>query len=218
MAFDVNQFTASLGGGLSHSSDFEVIFTSPPALAFRTTTLRALRFRCDSVNLPSRAPLSSDVKYYGHQRKFIYGNQPTPVTMTFILSENLQERDFFLDWQDLAVGNIRKTGQRLGGFNVGYYQDYVCNKIDILKYTRDGQNLHTVSLFDAFPTFIGDIGLSWSDDAVTKLNVTFDYHYFTEKNESFESRQSTNIAEKQATETANDFEVRRVTEEFISPF
>lgn len=218
MAFGINNFVASLNQGVAKTSDFEVIFTAPPAIAYRSTTLRSLRFRCDSVNLPQRAPLSTDVKYFGHQRKFIYGNQPTPITCTFILTERLQERDFFLDWQDLAVGNVRKTGQRLGGFNVGYYEDYVCNKIDIIKYNVNGEKVLTVSLFDAFPTFIGEVGLAWSDDAIAKLNVTFDYHYFTETNESFESRRSQRLAEKDAEETKNDFDVRRTTEEVSSPF
>jgi len=215
--FSVTDFTSSLGRGVAKTSHFEVIFTTPRALVGRTTTLARLRFRCDSVNLPQRAPLSTDVKYYGAQRKYFYGSQPTPITMTFILSEDLAERDFFMAWQDVAIGNVRQTGQRLGGFGVGYYEDYVCNKIDILKYTESGQKVLTTSLVDAFPTFIGDVALGWGDDAIAKLNVTFDYHYFTEQNETFEAKRAQRVAEKNAQETKNDFEIRRTTDEFSSP-
>lgn len=189
MAFRISDFASSLNrGGVAKSSLFEVRFVPPVMLGTRQTTARELIFRCENIVIPSRALNTKEVNYYGNQRKYVYGSQPPDVTASFIMSEDLIERDFFMDWQDQAVGRSRSTNQVLGGFNIGYYDFYKCDKIEIIKYNEVGDRVQQTNLIDAYPVFIGEVGMSWADDSILKLNVTFTYHRFVDVPISTESR------------------------------
>jgi len=183
MAFGINNFVESVikGRGVAKASHFEVTFATPRGLVGRDTTARELTLRCDNISFPTRTAFSSDIKYYGPQKKHYYGYDTSPVTATFILSENMIERDFFLSWQDIAIGRVRKTisQSRIGGFNVGYRDDYVSD-ITISKFD-EGSNLRLQSrLIEAFPTSVQEVGVNWNDDGILRTSVTFDYYYFQE--------------------------------------
>ena len=211
MAFDINNFIGEVitKGGVAKSSHFDVLFTPPNGLfgAYRTDVMQNLTFRCDNVSIPGRTPTSSNVKYYGPQRKQYYGYESNPVTATFIMSENMIERDTFLAWQDIAIGSIRKDSVKLGGFNVGYYDDYVSD-LTIRKYDEGGNLVYSTKLVQAFPTTVLESGLNWNDEDIMRLSVTFDYHYFTEvpvTDVDFYQQRSNNAS---AQERKNDFGIQ----------
>jgi len=183
MTFSVSDFATNLSRtGVSKASLFDVRFAPPRGLVGANETLRELSLRCDSVSLPNRASASIPIKYYGNVKKHYYGTiDPTPITITVILSQNLAERDLFLTWQDVALGRIRKpfNAPRLGNFNIGYYKNYVSN-VEINKYNESGNLVMTTKLVDAYPSIVGESALSWSDAEIMRLNVTFDYYYFQE--------------------------------------
>jgi hypothetical protein len=88
-------------------------------------TTETLSLRCDSISFPSRAPLTTDVKYFGPTTKRIYGYDAAPITATIILSQNMIEREMMLMWQDIAVGSARRSRRtNAPAFLVGYYSDY----------------------------------------------------------------------------------------------
>lgn len=192
MTFSVSDFATNLSRtGVSKASLFDVRFTAPRGLVGATDTLRELSLRCDSVSLPNRASASIPIKYYGNVKKHYYGTiDPTPITMTVILSQNLVERDLFLTWQDVALGGIRKpfNAPRLGNFNIGYYKDYVSN-INIRKFDDSGKLVMISKLVDAYPSIVGESALSWGDGDIMRLNVTFDYYYFQETYPGSENEQ-----------------------------
>lgn len=183
MTFSVSDFATNLSRtGVSKASLFDVRFAAPRGLFGASDTLRELTLRCDSVSLPNRASASIPVKYYGNVKKHYYGTiDPTPITITVILSQDMKERDLFLSWQDVALGRIRKpfNAQRLGNFNIGYYKDYVSN-VNIRKFDESGKLVMITKLVDAYPSIVGESALSWGDTEIMRMNITFDYYYFQE--------------------------------------
>ena len=201
----LNQNSFSGEGGLAKGSHFEVRISFPskidaniggggaalpglptqvldvvPSVASPRTT-ETLSLRCDSISFPSRAPLTTDVKYFGPTTKRIYGYDAAPITATIILSQNMIEREMMLMWQDIAVGSARRS--RLtdaSAFLVGYYSDYTM-PIKIVKYNESGLKTHETTLVEAYPQFVGEVGVDWGNDDMLKVNVTFAYKNFTDK-------------------------------------
>ena len=188
MALLINRFISELAkedpnngtGGIAKGSHFEVRFGFPRGLTGGKSfnLIEKLSLRCDSISFPSRAPLTSNIKYFGPERKQVYGFDASPVTATILLSQNFVERDFFLAWQDISVGRSRTTGvTQAKEFLVGYYDDYIA-PIDLLKYNEFGKVTYVTRLIDAYPSFVGEVGTDWSSDDPLKINVTFNYRFF----------------------------------------
>jgi len=147
--------------------------------------------RCDSISFPSRAPLTSNIKYFGPERRKVYGYDSAPVTATVILSQNMIERELFLRWQDLAVGTARNPNQQGSGtansFLVGYYKNYTAD-VEIIKYNDAGFKTQTTTLIEAFPGFVGEVGTAWDSEDILKINVTLNYRYFIRRTKGWELR------------------------------
>ena len=192
MALELNRFTSELfaenpitgDGGVARGSHFEVRFNFPNALGNEPRRTESLALRCDSISFPSRAPLTSNIKYFGPERRKVYGYDSAPVTATVILSQNMIERELFLRWQDLAVGTARNPNQQGSGtansFLVGYYKNYTAD-VEIIKYNDAGFKTQTTTLIEAFPGFVGEVGTAWDSEDILKINVTLNYRYFTDE-------------------------------------
>ena len=209
MALLFSEFTAQVlnKGGLAKGSHFEVTFTMPPALAdIYRTTVETLSLRCESISFPSRAPLTSNVKYFGPERRMVYGYDAAPITASILLSESMAERDFFLAWQDIAVGRARQIqgGSPGVGFLIGYYEEYTC-KVIITKFNERGERTQTTQLVEAFPQFVGEVAGSWGDDDFARVNVTLQYRYFQNNSVGIEATQNRIIDEKINSALNSDF-------------
>ena len=123
MPFNVQNFTASLSKtGVAHASHFEVQVTGPPSSGIEENMM----FRARTVDIPGRGIATTEYRIYGPLRKVPYGAIYTDVACQFLLSEDLQEKSYFEQWQDKIV-NHGAFGSRRGSHNVGYYNDYVGN-------------------------------------------------------------------------------------------
>lgn len=209
MALLVNDFVQQVinKDGLAKGSHFAVTFTMPPQLAdLYRTTVETLSLRCESISFPSRAPLTSNIKYFGPERRMVYGYDAAPITASILLSESMAERDLFLAWQDIAVGYARQIqgGSSGFGFLTGYYQDYTC-KLIITKFNERGERTHNTQLIEAFPQFVGEVAGSWGDGDFARVNVTFQYRYFTEGSSGIESAENRVIDAKINAALNSDF-------------
>lgn len=176
MAFNINEFTASIGAkGVSKTSDFRVFITCPRLRGSEELTLRA-----ESVQLPGRTVSTTEFIDVGPQRKIGYGAIYTDTTINFILNERYDEKRYFDQWIDLVVGNhrVESSPYQLGRFNPGYYNDYV-GTITIFNFGKVGVPLYTTKLIEAYPISIAPISLDWSSDEIAKLNVQFAFRYYT---------------------------------------
>jgi len=186
MTFNINRFTAAINStGAARADFFEVRFTGlPPGLGDRDT--EKLSLRAEQVTVPQRAVTPIEYRDYGVPYKI--GGIPNyiEIDMTFILSDDLQEREFFMAWQDLITGQHRRQNGISRGkeFDIGYFDDYKCSGIEILHYTGkldDKLPSHKIKLIDAYPLNVATLSRAWAQPEILKQQVTFTYRYFTEE-------------------------------------
>ena len=199
MPFNITDFTAELNqGGIARSDFFEVVFTSLPPKVVQSvnrstllgpsyfTILDGLRFRAESVTVPQRAITPIEYKDYGAPFKIGSTANYIEIDVTFILSKDMRERNFFLAWQDVIAGDhrLKQTASRGSSFDLGYFDDYKCDGIEIIHYEGDESKdspSYTTQLRDAYPLNVGPVTRSWASAEIMKQQVTFTYRYFTEK-------------------------------------
>ncbi len=164
-------------GGVASTATFEVMVNAPDG---NRDQERNLLFRCSSVDLPGRGMQVKDSVTYGAPYQVAVTGTGNTCEVEIILSENLSEREYILNWQDKILGTHRKN---ISGnmWDIGYYSDYV-RTLDIYKINDLDEIVHETKLIDAFPTTVGTLQMSWDQGAaILRLPVTFAYRYFTDK-------------------------------------
>ena len=187
MGFDINRFTAQLNkGGLARTSDFECVVDTTGIKNLGVSD--ELQFRIESTSLPMRSIQAIDYKDYGNPYKIGGLGNAVEIEMIIICSEDLRERDFFMRWQDLIVGNYRIAEQtssiaaKRNMFDIGYYDDYVCKQgVTIYQLDPEGFRTYAVDLIDAYPMNVQVQPVTWAQNDIQKLNVTMTYRYFQER-------------------------------------
>jgi len=106
MPFGVNEFSAEIAkSGVARTSNFLVEIGAPEGLLIDT---KSMPLRIEQVSIPSRTLTTFAQNYYGPPREIPYRYTSAPVSLTILLSEDMREREFFMQWQDLFVGRRRR--------------------------------------------------------------------------------------------------------------
>ena len=124
MPFGVNEFSAEIAkSGVARTSNFLVEIGAPGGLFIDT---KSMPLRIEQVSIPSRTLTTFAQNYYGPPREIPYRYTSAPVSLTILLSEDMREREFFMQWQDLFVGK-RRNRQSLptGIYDCGYFKESV---------------------------------------------------------------------------------------------
>ena len=182
MTFNVNNLVSSINKtGVAKSSHFEVQITG----VGDTGDEELLMARADTAEIPGRSLMTADHKFlnYGPMSKVPYGGQVyTDLTISFIVSEDLREKEYFEYWQDRIV-NTGAFDEGGGGryvmskFNTKYFDEYL-GTIVVRQYGSSGDLRSIYTLQEAYPLIINPITLSWGSDEITKLSVTFTYRNY----------------------------------------
>ena len=174
MPISLNRFVSTMNARPpAKSSDFEVKIFCP----FLGSS-DELTFRAESVSLPGRNVATAEFMDVGPQRKIGYTALYPEVTISFILSERYDEKEYFEKWIDEIVGPHRvQTNPGGSRFNAGYYDNYK-GTIEIQNFTRTGQPSYKTKLIEAFPLSTAAIQLDWSSEEFSKLQVNFAYRYY----------------------------------------
>jgi hypothetical protein len=222
MPFNVSNFNSDIArSGIASPSFFEAqILRAPSALAPMMS--QGMSYRIESVNLPGRTLTTLDQNYHGPVRRIPFRFTHQPVTFSVILSRDMREREAFMKWQDFFVGHHRTTLGALPShpFDTHYYDDGI-GEIQIIQYsypistTRNnimsdaavaGQPdaeekpedqydaSYVITLYEAYPSSVNDISMSWSDDGYAKLQVEIQYRYSSELQRTFASSYESDIA------------------------
>ena len=167
MAGSINDFRGSFKVDVARPARFDVTIPIPLALGFYITSARNLTLRCESTNLPGRTFETADKKIGSAPvEKFPYHTNYQEVPMTFILSDDMNEKIFFDAWMEL----INPTTD----YNFQYKANYAVD-ISINQYDVSNNLTYAGVLQEAFPIDINQLDMDWSTDSYHKLTVVFAY-------------------------------------------
>ena len=171
MAGSINDFRASFKVDAARPSRFDVTIPIPLSLSFYISSARNLTYRCESAQLPGRTFETTDKKLGSAPvEKFPYHTNYQQAQMTFIVSDDMNEKIFFDSWMEL----INPTTD----YNFQYKSNYAVD-ISINQYDVSNNLTYAGVLEEAFPIDINQLDLDWSNtDSVHKLSVTFAYTYW----------------------------------------
>ena len=161
-------------GGIAYNDKYVVTLNKPPGfdLPGGMEMRKRLTMLCDTATLPTKSLATFEKSIYGPVKAMPYRMTFTEASMSFIMTDSMEEKKYFDAWQNKIVGP--KTGK------IGYFDDYVCD-INIKKYGRS-QNMegtspkYGVTLIDAWPSIVAEVQLSHSGGTeAMKLPVTFQF-------------------------------------------
>ena len=166
--FNINKFREKLGGGSKANlfrMDIIPEFTVPGFDQKKTSIL------CKSGAIPAFTLGIIEVPFRGRRIKIPGDRTYGDWTATFVNDDQQNLRKSFDKWMNSIVDVNGEEALRTG---VGTYR---C-RISINQLRPDGKISRTYDLYDAFPTDVSAIDLSYdTTDAVQEFTVTFQYHY-----------------------------------------
>lgn len=197
MSFGINEFLSNISKtGAAKQNLYQCRVNPPGAMpaapgSAEQVDARHLAFRVDNVDIPGRT--LQTVNYntdIGAYRKIPYNAMYVDITTSIICSDDLRERLWFETWQNMAVGEHSNSeyafhpsdGQSWGA---GFYNDYVGNLV-IETFDETGKGAYLVSLEECYPMMMNAMPASWASSDVHKLQITWAYRYFRDKNQTLE--------------------------------
>ena len=140
--------------------------------------IKQFTYLSDSAEMPGRAFMSIDGRYYGPNFKVPIQSQYEDTTITFLCRTESFERQFFDDWMEII------NPSNLWDFN---YRDSYRSNIEIFQLAEAPENegdtapkaVYKWSLWDAFPVILNPQPVTWADDNVQRLSVSFTYSHWT---------------------------------------
>jgi hypothetical protein len=167
---NINDFKAKLAGGGARANQFKV--TMPfPGYAQVGGEIEDLAFLCTATQIPAMTVGNINVPFRGRQIKIAGDRTFGDWAVTVLNDTNFKLRNAFERWQN-GINNM--TDNEGLSNPVDYQVDAFLDQLD-----RNGNTLKSYTLRGAFPTEVGSIDLSYSEnDAVETFGVTFQYQYF----------------------------------------
>jgi len=173
MSGSITEFISSFSTDIARPNKFDVSIPIPLPLILYRNTAQQLKFRCESASLPGRTLQTVDQKIYNIVEKFPYATTYNDIDLTFIVSDSMEEKEFFDAWLEFINPSTN--------FNVKYKGDYTTS-VTITQYDVRNQSSYAVELIDAFPVSVNQLDLDWQNDGHHKLVVTFAYTYWKNAN------------------------------------
>ena len=173
MSFDIQKLRDIIGprGGLATAEKYQVSFFNLPS-GLDISITNTLTFYCDSVALPTKSISASDKMIYGTSYQMPYRHAFQELSMSFYLTDDMEQKKFFDNWQALIVDPT--TG------NLGFHDDYTCN-MKIKKYGTLAQGFgdtpkYEIEIIRAWPSIVAEVQLTHGGgNEIARLPVTMQY-------------------------------------------
>lgn len=165
-SLSIPDYTALLGSeGVALTSQYWVEIYPPVGVAI--DDIRKVSMMCVSAELPSRQFLTTEEKHTNFNKKLPYQQVFDDINLTFILSGDLKQKDFFDNWMNKVVDE--KTG------SLNFYNEYV-GELYIHQLDSKGVPTYSVRVKDAYPTATGKVNFAYDDtNNISRLDVTITY-------------------------------------------
>tara|TARA_R110000744_G_scaffold5418_11_gene19116 strand:- start:1280 stop:1828 length:549 start_codon:yes stop_codon:yes gene_type:complete len=164
--------------GIMRSNRFRIEISGGGGASISST----VSLYCDSVNLPGRQIATTEHFVGMKAYKKPYGYINDDVTMTFLMTNDFTQWDYFKLWSNQIVSPYNALGNQ---HEVSYKEDYT-REVSI--YTMDINNKDTkcVKLLNAFPVTVNSVELAMANEnATTQLTVMLAYDDWIDDNISY---------------------------------
>ena len=140
-----------------------------------------MTYLCEAVDFPGRGFDFMEARYYGPPLYLPYNSKySNEMTLTLLTRGKAMERQMFDDWMEF----INPTNT----FDFNYAKDYYC-RIQIYQLKEvpgpgsgrpptAPQAAYLWELQQAWPISVGEQAVTWADNDVLRLQVTFTYRYW----------------------------------------
>lgn len=200
--FNINSFKQNISDyGYLYTNAFEVFIATPQtifnSLVGETGTqvptqriAQNLKFRIDQVRIPGSSLMTTDINRYGlgATQKMPINSQFQEVSFSMIADEYGEIWNYWYQWIR-AVNDANGTENKLPTYKVEYKDQY-STVMQIVMYDHYGNAINKVNLFEAFPTSIREIPMSWGDNQLVKLNIGIAYTNYTLEGSNIEPQPS----------------------------
>jgi hypothetical protein len=158
--------------GFARENRFEVVITSPRNMSSTTEEKEKLLFYCQSAALPGVNLMTQEVYTFGEAREVIYNRNYDPVTLEFLVDDNMNIKWFFDRWIEKIIDPQSRV--------MSYYNDYVTTvEISQIDHSEAEKIKYKVMLHECFPKTIDAIQYSSDSKNLVKLRVTMAYKFWT---------------------------------------
>lgn len=128
-------------------------------------TRNKINFNCKAIDWPGSSIATQEIARPADSQKSAYARLFPNLASQFYVSENLDEYQFFTEWQNLAIDG--GTGRS------GYFNDYT-GEIRLQMLNLQQRVVYQFEITDAFPVTVGTMTLDYSsDNAINILPVTW---------------------------------------------
>jgi hypothetical protein len=174
MAFDVQQFRASLIDDGARASLFDITLNMPPAPGITPLTSAAINFKARASSLPGDTISSISVSYFGREIK-VAGTRSFPDwSFTVINDENFLIRNNLELWMSALNSHVTNVRNPVLATMATYQADAM-----VTQYAKTGEIIKQYKMIGCFPTDVAPIDLDWSmGDQIEEFSVTFAYQWW----------------------------------------
>lgn len=145
-------------------------------------TLRNINYYASTVTAPSRAITTGEVNNFGMMRRFVTGQTNSEITISFLVTKDMQHRQFFEQWMNAAASDNDNT--------VAFYDNYVTD-MSIIKWehganfklkpkgyprsagVHPSQATAVWKMYGAFPTNISTLNFDNEQTNLLQMDVQF---------------------------------------------
>jgi hypothetical protein len=138
-----------------------------------------LVYLCDAAEFPGRGLDMMVPRYYGPEFNLPRNSKyPESIDLSIICRSESNERKWFDDWMDIV--------NPINSFNFRYRDQYVA-QIDVYQFADYGisnesnapKAVYQWSLNDAWLFNVAEQQVTWADNDILRLSVSFSYRYWS---------------------------------------